>query len=164
VLAREGLEKSPRYIDLVGECAQSDQSKTSACLYMAELKTKPNDQSVEDFIDGIADEEKRADSLVLIDLMKDITKAEPEIFGNYHYKYVSGREGNWFVAGFSPRKQPLTLYIMAGFSRFDEILEKLGKYTTGKSCLYIKKLDDVDLPALRELIEASVAHVSGAEA
>ncbi len=99
--------------------------------------------------------------------MKQITKAEPQMwgtsmvgFGTYHYKYESGREGDWFVAGFSPGKQNLTLYIMAGFSRYDQLLSKLGKFKTGKSCLYLNKIADVDLPTLKELIKQSVAYVS----
>ena len=134
---------------------------------MAELKTKPNEQSVEAFLNGIEDEKKRQDCFTVLEIMKQITKAEPQMwgtsivgFGTYHYKYESGREGDWLVAGFSPRKQNLTLYIMAGFSRYDELLSKLGKFTTGKSCLYIKKIEDIDLPTLKELIKQSVAYVS----
>ncbi|MCH8957420.1 DUF1801 domain-containing protein [candidate division KSB1 bacterium] len=134
---------------------------------MAELKTKPNEQSVEAFLNSVEDEKKRQDCLTILEIMKQITKAEPQMwgtsmvgFGTYHYKYESGREGDWFVAGFSPRKQNLTLYIMAGFSRYDELLSKLGKFKTGKSCLYIKKIEDVDLKTLKELIKQSVAYVS----
>ena len=134
---------------------------------MAELKTKPNEQSVEAFLNSVEDEKKRQDCLTILEIMKQITKAEPQMwgssmvgFGTYHYKYESGREGDWFVAGFSPRKQNLTLYIMAGFSRYDELLSKLGKFKTGKSCLYINKIADVDLPTLKELITQSVSYVS----
>ena len=134
---------------------------------MAELKTKPNEQSVEAFFNSVEVEKKRQDCLTILEIMKQITKAEPQMwgtsmvgFGTYHYKYESGREGDWFVAGFSPRKQNLTLYIMAGFSRYDELLSKLGKFKTGKSCLYINKIADVDLPTLKELIKQSVAYVS----
>ena len=134
---------------------------------MAELKTKPNEQSVEAFLNSVEDEKKRQDCLTILEIMKQITKAEPQMwgtsmvgFGSYHYKYESGREGDWFVAGFSPRKQNLTLYIMAGFSRYDELLSKLGKFKTGKSCLYINKIEDVDLKTLKELIKQSVAYVS----
>ncbi len=81
-------------------------------------------------------------------------------FGNYRYKYQSGREGDWFVSGFSPRKQNLTLYIMSGFSRYDELLAKLGKHKTGKSCLYINKLEDINLDVLAEMIETSVENVN----
>jgi hypothetical protein len=134
---------------------------------MAELKTKPNEQSVEAFLNSVEDEKKRQDCLTVLEIMRQITKAEPQMwgtsmvgFGTYHYKYESGREGDWFVAGFSPRKQNLTLYIMAGFSRYDELLSKLGKFKTGKSCLYINKIEDVDLKTLKELIKQSVAYVS----
>ncbi len=134
---------------------------------MAELKTKPSEQSVEAFLNRVEDEKKRQDCLTILEIMKQITKAEPKMwgtsmvgFGTYPYKYESGREGDWFVAGFSPRKQNLTLYIMAGFSRYDGLLSKLGKFKTGKSCLYIKKIEDVDLPTLKELIKQSVAYVS----
>lgn len=80
-------------------------------------------------------------------------------FGRYHYVYDSGREGDWFLAGVSPRKRSLTVYIMAGFDRYDELMAKLGKHRTGKSCLYINKLEDVDTEVLRELVAASVGHM-----
>ncbi len=134
---------------------------------MTELKTKKNDADVEAFLNGIEDEKRREDSFAVLELMKKITKAEPKMwgasivgFGNYRYKYQSGREGDWFVSGFSPRKQNLTLYIMSGFSRYDELLAKLGKHKTGKSCLYINKLEDVDLDVLAEMIETSVKNVN----
>lgn len=134
---------------------------------MAELKTKKNDADVETFLNGIADEKRREDSFAVLELMKKITKADPKMwgasivgFGNYRYKYQSGREGDWLVSGFSPRKQNLTLYIMSGFSRYEELLAKLGKHKTGKSCLYINKLEDVDLDVLAEIIETSVKNVN----
>ena len=134
---------------------------------MAELKTKPNDNSVEEFLDTVSDTKKRRDSFLVLDLMKKITKTEPKMwgssmvgFGSYHYKYASGREGDWFLTGFSPRKQNLTLYIMAGFDRYDELMEKLGKHKTGKSCLYIKKIEDINVDVLEELIQKSVKHLS----
>jgi hypothetical protein len=134
---------------------------------MGELKTKKNKGSVEGFLNSVESERKREDSFAILNLMKEITGEEPAMwgpsivgFGSYHYKYTSGREGDWFKTGFSPRKQSLTLYIMDGFSQYDELLGRLGKYTTGKSCLYIKKLEDVDLPILRELVEKSVEHVA----
>ena len=79
--------------------------------------------------------------------------------GTYHYKYASGREADWFLTGFSPRKQSLTLYIMSGFSEYDQLLGQLGKYKTGKSCLYINKLEDIDMVILRDLVEQSVGHM-----
>ncbi len=133
---------------------------------MVELKTRKTGASVDDFIDGIADDRRRQDCLALAELMREITGDEPAMwgpsmvgFGRYHYKYASGREGDWFVAGFSPRKQNLTLYIMSGFSGYDDLMARLGKHTTGKSCLYLKRLEDVDLAVLEELIRRSVAHV-----
>jgi hypothetical protein len=133
---------------------------------MAEAKTKPNDQSVEGFINKVSDEKKRQDSFAILELMKQVTGKEPIMwgdsivgFGTYKYKYASGREGEWMVTGFSPRKQNLTLYIMSGFDEYEELLENLGKHTTGKSCLYIKKLEEVDQDVLRELVSKSVAHM-----
>ena len=133
---------------------------------MTELKTQKNDASVEDFLNSVEDEVKREDSFAILNLMKEVTGDEPVMwgssivgFGSYHFIYASGREGDWFKTGFSPRKQSLTLYIMDGFSQHDEILTRLGKYTTGKSCLYVKKLEDIDMPTLKELVERSVEHV-----
>lgn len=133
---------------------------------MAEPKTKPTRASVEGFLARVFDEQRKKDCLELVELMRSITKEEPKMwgpsmvgFGSYHYKYASGREGDWFVTGFSPRKQDLTLYIMAGFSRYDELLGRLGKHKHGKSCLYLKKLDDVDRKVLKQLIQASVKHM-----
>ena len=129
----------------------------------AELKTKLNDASVEDFLNTVKDEQIRADCFEIAKIMKQVTKAEPKMwgssivgFGSYHYKGASGREGDWMLVGFSPRKQNLTLYIMAGFKRYDELMKKLGKFSTGKSCLYIKKLADVDKKVLKELVSESV--------
>lgn len=133
---------------------------------MAELKTKANDASVEAFLNGIADERKRQDALTILQLMGEVTGEAPKMwgesivgFGSYHYKYASGREADWMLTGFSPRKQNLTLYIMAGFAQYDELLARLGKHSTGSSCLYIKKLQDIDLAVLRELVSQSVAHM-----
>lgn len=134
---------------------------------MAELKTRPNESSVAEFLNTVSDTKKRADCGTILYLMRDITRAEPKMwggsivgFGNYHYKYESGREGDWFLTGFSPRKQNITIYIMASFDRYDELMQKLGKYKTGKSCLYINKLEDVNLGILKELIQKSVEHLS----
>ncbi len=138
---------------------------------MAELKNKPTDESVEAFLAAIPDDERRKDCRVIARMMQQATKAKPKMwgagmvgFGNYHYKYASGREGDWFLTGFSPRKHALTVYIVAGFTQYDALLNKLGKYKTGKSCLYVKRLDDIDVPVLEELIKASVDHVSQAYA
>ena len=133
---------------------------------MAELKTTPNDANVQAFLDGVEDEKKRQDAYAILELMKEVSGEPPKMwgpsivgFGAYHYKYDSGREGDWFLTGFSPRKQNLTLYIMAGFSRYDDLMGRLGKYKTGKSCLYIKKLEDVDQGVLKELVEESVGYM-----
>ena len=133
---------------------------------MSDLKTKPTDQNVEEFLNKVENEKKREDSFEILKIMKELTQEKPVMwgssivgFGSYRYKYASGREGEWPLVGFSPRKQNLTLYIMTGFDKYDEILERLGKYTTGKSCLYIKKLDDIDIPSLKELIIESVNHL-----
>jgi hypothetical protein len=133
---------------------------------MVELKTKENDQGVENFLNGIEDEKKRREAFMILELMKKITDSEPKMwgasiigFGNHHYKYESGREGDWFLAGFSPRKQNLTLYVMSGFPGYEELLAKLGKHKIGKSCLYINKLEDVNLSVLGEMIEKSISAV-----
>lgn len=130
---------------------------------MAELKTKETTESVSAFLKKIADKTRREDCLAVVDIMRDVTKEEPKMwgssivgFGRYHYKYESGREGEWMITGFSPRKGDLTLYIMPGFEPFPDLMKRLGKYKTGKSCLYIKKLADVDVDVLRELVTVSV--------
>jgi len=131
---------------------------------MAELKTRVNDAaSVDAFIDSVEDEEKRRDCLQIMKMMKQAARAEPKMwgtsivgFGNYHYKYASGREGDWMLTGFSPRRQNITLYIMTGFERYRDLLKKLGKHTSGVSCLYIKRLKDVDVKVLKELVSESV--------
>lgn len=130
---------------------------------MAELKTKETHASVAAFVKGIEDENKRKDCQILLAMMKEITGKKPKMwgesivgFGRYHYKYKSGREGDWMVTGFSPRKQSLTVYIMCGFDDYDGLLKKLGKHKTAVSCLYMKRLSDVDLDVLRELIAKSV--------
>ena len=138
---------------------------------MAELKTKENDQSVEAFLSSIDDVQKQADCRALVAIMQEATGAAPRMwgdsivgFGHYHYKYASGREGDWFLTGFAPRKQNLTLYIMAGFDNYEALLGRLGKHTTGKSCLYVKRLADVDMPVLTELVVESVAHMKASNA
>ena len=137
---------------------------------MSDLKTQKNDASVEDFLSSVENDRRREDSFVVLDLMKKVTGEEATMwgtsivgFGSYHYTYASGREGDWMKVGFSPRKQNLTLYIMDGFAKYDELLGKLGKHKTGKSCLYINKLDDVDQEVLRELVMESVEFVSQSE-
>ena len=132
------------------------------------MKTVANKNSVNDFLNWVVNERKKADGYTLLELMKSVTGEEPIMwgdsiigFGRYHYRYRSGREGEWFLTGFSPRVQNLTLYIMSGFDEYEQLLHQLGKYKTGKSCLYINKLTDVDMTVLEKLIYRSVKHVSG---
>ncbi len=133
---------------------------------MADQKTKPTAVSVDSFIDSVPDEQRRNDSRVVLEMMKRITGEEPTMwgpsmvgFGSYHYKYESGREGDSFITGFSPRKNALTIYIMPGFERYDDLMSRLGRYKTGKSCLYLKKLSDVDPYVLEELVEQSYEYM-----
>lgn len=130
---------------------------------MAKLKTQPGKASVSQFINAVDDEQKRHDCKQVMTIMKQVTGKKPVMwgesivgYGQYHYKYASGREGDWMVTGFSPRKQNLTIYIMPGFSEYQDIMDKLGKYKLGRSCLYVKKLEDIDQNLLRELIARSV--------
>ena len=138
---------------------------------MADLKTVPTKVNVNTFLDGIKDERKRADCYQILELMKRATRSEPKMwgtsivgFGDLHYKYESGREGDWFIAGFSPRKQNLTLYMMGGFQQFPDLMERLGKHSTGKGCLYINKLEDVDTKVLKDLITRSVKAAKSSKA
>ncbi len=133
---------------------------------MAELKTQPSDQDVEAFLNGVEDEQKRQACFTVKEIMEQATGAPAKMwgdsivgFGTYRYKYASGREGEWMLTGFSPRKRNLTLYIMSGFDEYDALLDDLGKYKTGKSCLYINKIEDVDLDVLRDLVQQSVQHM-----
>lgn len=130
---------------------------------MAEPKTKPTKLSVSAFLKTVTDEQKREDAAKVIALMRAATGEEPKMwgtsiigFGTYRYKYESGREGDWPIVGLSPRKQNLVLYIMPGFSAYEALLAKLGKHSTGSSCLYIKRLSDIHEPTLRKIISASV--------
>lgn len=130
---------------------------------MSEPKTKPTNKSVEGFLNAVEHPQKKKDSFELLKIMKEITKEEPAMwgpsivgFGSVHYKYASGREGDWPITGFSPRKRNLTVYIMPGFEDFGDLLEKLGKHKVGKSCLYINKLADVDTAILKEIIQKSI--------
>ena len=119
---------------------------------------------VSTFLDAVENEKKRKDCRELVALMRSVTGKNPKMwgsaiigFGSYHYKYNSGREGDWMVTGFSPRKLNISIYIMPGFSGYSAMMNKLGKYTTGKSCLYVKDLDDIDRKILRKLVQKSVA-------
>lgn len=128
---------------------------------MAELKTKKNDENVDDFINAVESEQKRKDAFEILEMMKQITKEKPKMwgtsiigFGDVRYKYASGREGDWFKVGFSPRKANISLYLMGcDISKADSILGRLGKYKTGKGCLYINKLADIDKEVLKELVK-----------
>lgn len=133
----------------------------------AKNKTTQNDLDPVEFIQRVEDDNRREDSAYMLELMGKLTGDSPKMwgtsivgYGSYHYKYDSGREGDFMKVGFSPRKQNLTLYIMPGFQRYDELMSKLGKYKTGKSCLYIKKLEDVDIEVLKELISSSYEYMT----
>lgn len=130
---------------------------------MAELKTKKTTASVSEFLNTIEDPKRRADCKRIARMMRDATGNRPAMwgdsmvgYGKYTYQYASGRSGEWFIAGFSPRKRDLTIYIMPGFSTCEDLMKRLGPHTTGTSCLYIKKLEDVDEAVLEELIRESV--------
>lgn len=133
---------------------------------MAVLKTKKNTASVTKFINAIEDKQRRADARKIMVMMRAATGKRAAMwgtsivgFGSYRYRYASGREGNWMLVGFSSRKQNLAVYIMSGFSQFDTLLKKLGKHKTGKSCLYINRLEDIDAKVLQELIRCSVEYI-----
>jgi len=130
---------------------------------MAENKTKPTDLEALDYLENIDNEQRKTDCLALNTLMKESTGEHPVMwgtsivgYGSYHYKYESGREGDMPLIGFSNRKQNITIYIMTGFSRYEELLEKIGKFKIGKSCFYIKRLSDIDVEVLKEMIISSI--------
>ena len=130
---------------------------------MAELKTKPTQASVKEFLNQIPDKERRDDCFAVAKIMEEITGDKPKMwgpsivgFGTYHYKYDSGREADWMLTGFSPRKKDLTLYIMMGFEKHADLMKQLGKHSKSKSCLYIKRLSDIHVPTLKKLIKSSV--------
>ena len=133
---------------------------------MAELKTKPTKASVAVFLRGIEDAEKRKDCQTIARMMKQATGAAPKMwgpsivgYGSYHYRSTSGREGDWFQLGFSPRATALTLYLVGGLERHAGLLKRLGKHKTGMGCLYIKRLSDVDVAVLEEIIRESPRHL-----
>jgi hypothetical protein len=133
---------------------------------MTEAKTRMNDSSVEAFLDSVENERRREDCRTVVRMMEEVTGEEPRMwgdsligFGSYRYKYESGREGEWPLTAVSPRKQSLTLYIMPGFGRYDELMGRLGKHRTGTSCLYVNKLADIDTDVLRELVDQSVTEM-----
>ncbi len=130
---------------------------------MAENKTKPTDVCVADFIAAVENKRRKIDAYELLATMQEITGQPAKMwgpsivgFGSYHYKYDSGHEGDWAWTGFSPRKANLVVYITLGFASYQPLMDRLGKYKTGKSCLYIKKLDDIDREVLMELVDSSV--------
>ena len=131
---------------------------------MSQNKTLPTRKSVELFLNGIVDDQKRQDSWVLFEMLREITGKAAQMWGNsiigfdtYHYKYASGREGDWMLTGFSPRKKALSIYLMCDISHNSLVFESLGKHKKGKGCLYIKKLGDVHLPTLKKIIQQSIA-------
>ena len=133
---------------------------------MSGNKTQPTNASVDAFLASVADAQMQADCRAVAAMIAEVTGSEPKLwgasivgFGSYHYRYASGREGDFMLAGFAPRKRALTLYIMAGFAEYGPLLARLGKYTNGKSCLYVKRLADVDQDVLRELTARSVAAI-----
>jgi|SRR5688572_1026842 len=131
---------------------------------MAELKTKENDASIEKFLSTVKNEEKRKDSLVLLELLKKVTKKEPKMwgssiigFGSYRYKSPkTGREGDWFLTGFSPRKQNMTVYFSSGFQSMASLMKDLGKHKTGGGCLYFNKLSDIDINVLTKMLKETI--------
>ena len=137
---------------------------------MSSAKTVPTKKSVKDFLKSIDIDKRRTDGFVLLDLMKDITKENPVMwgksivgFGLVHYKYKSGREGDWFKVGFSPRKRSLSVYFMTGFDNLKDLLEKLGKHRLGVGCLYINKLEDINLEVLKQIVKRSLEDVKKAD-
>jgi Domain of unknown function (DU1801) len=133
---------------------------------MAELKTTVSQASVDDFLNTIPNEQVRNDCRTIVQIMEHATNSSAKMwggsiigFGSYHYQYASGREADWMRIGFAPRKQNIVLYIASGFEEFETLRAQLGKHVVGKSCLYIKKLVDVDLQVLEQLIQGSVNHM-----
>jgi hypothetical protein len=136
---------------------------------VASPKTQPSDASVDAFLAGIEDPQKREDSQAICRLMADETGERPRMwgagivgFGTYHYVYATGRKGDWMALGFAPRKANLTLYLMDGFTGYEELLARLGKHSTGRSCLHVKRLADVDVEVLREMVRRSYRHTTAA--
>jgi hypothetical protein len=134
---------------------------------MAENKTKATKSSAARFLDGITDQQKRADCKAVAKMMRAVTGKNAKMwgsssivgYGTYDYQYASGRAGSFFLSGFSPRAQNITIYVMSGFSKHESLLKKLGKHSIGKSCLYIKNLEDIDAKVLRSLVESSVKYM-----
>lgn len=135
---------------------------------MAELKTKKSAASVEEFLAAVPDPRRRADAQAVCRLMTEVTGEQPVMwgdsivgFGSYHYKYATGREGDWPAVGLSPRKQALTIYVSEGFDAYQDLLARLGPHSTGRSCLYVKRLSDVDEQVLRSLVDGGFRSLNG---
>lgn len=138
---------------------------------MAETKTKKTQASVDEFLAAIDDETKQGDARALVRLLKKVTGEKPTMwgssivgFGQYHYRYASGREGDSMLVGFSPRAQNLTLYFPAGFDKLTPLLKKLGKFSTGKGCLHVKRMDDVDMSVLEAIVRQAVKEAKAVDA
>ena len=134
---------------------------------MSDMKTIENDRDVNAFIEHIDHEQRKLDSLTLLPIMQELTGEEPRMwgdtivgFGKYRYEYKSGRKGEFFKLGFSPRKNKMTVYIMPGFAQYESLLETLGKHKTGRSCLYINKLADINIEVLKTLITESYTYMN----
>jgi len=134
---------------------------------MSELKTQSNDKDPRAYLDTVEPERKREDAHAILDMMQEITGEAPLMygesiigFGTYQYTYSNGKPAEWFLVGFAPRKANIVLYIVSGFDQYDDLMSKLGKHKTGKSCLYINKLADVDMDVLRELVKLSSEHMA----
>lgn len=147
----------------------ANKSAAKKSVRRVKLKTQKNEASVPAFLDAIPDDARRRDCKTVAKLMRTITKALPKMwgasivgYGSYEYRRANGEVGEWFLAGFAPRKNDLTLYVMSGFQGREALLKRLGKHKTGKACLYLKSLEDVDMDVLEELIRSSVAHKSAA--
>lgn len=136
---------------------------------MSELKTRPTDRKVSQFIDAVETDQKRQDCWTIVEMMRTVTGAEPVLwgssivgFGTYTYVNTTKKPADWPITGFSPRKANLTLYVMPGFSNYESLMARLGKHSMGKSCLYIKKLADIDFDVLEEIIRRSVRDMKAA--
>ena len=133
---------------------------------MPEQKTVPTSQDVGQVLNAIEDEQRRQDCFTLLELMRQVTAEQPRLwvgnivgFGQYHYTYASGHAGYAALVGFSPRKSSLSLYVLSGFAGQEQLLEKLGKHKAGKGCLYVNRLDDIDLSILRQIVAGTATHL-----
>jgi hypothetical protein len=134
---------------------------------MADLKTKKTDQNVDQFVQSVENDMRKADSLKILKILSEIMPEPPKMwgpsivgFGEYHYKYATGREGDYLRIGFSPRKKALTIYLMDGIEKHEPKLQILGKFKTGKSCLYINKLEEIHIDILKEILLDSLKNMA----